>query len=206
LRALKLLAVYDIHPKRVLHVGAHWGDEAQAYKEMGVETLVYVEAIPSVFEKLMENLAGYPGYYGYCAVCSDVSGAPIEFHVSSNAGGSSSFLGLGNHAKLYPKIHYVETLNLTSTTVDELKAEHCDDVQFDMLVLDTQGAELHVLRGATSLLGQVKSLSIEVSEDPLYEGGCTLEQVTAFVRSFGFRLRHVQINSKGWGDALFVRP
>jgi FkbM family methyltransferase len=205
LRALEQLNVYGVHPRRVLHIGAHNGEEAKDYRAMGVQTVVFVEAIPQIFERLTRTLESYPEYRGICAVCSDVTGAPIDFHVSSNDAGSSSFLGLGNHAKLYPRIHYVETLKLTSTTADDLAAAHCADVAFDTLVLDTQGAELHVLRGATSVLGQITSLVAEVSEEPLYEGGCAFEEVIAFVRPFGLRLRQVNLNRKLWGNALFLK-
>jgi FkbM family methyltransferase len=202
---LQQLSVYGIRPKRVLHIGAHYGDEAKDYRAAGVETVVYVEAIPWVFEKLIRNLADFPGYQGICAVCSDVTGPSLDFHVSSNEGGSSSFLGLGRHRELYPKIRYTETLKLKSTTADDLMAARCPGVEFDTLVLDTQGSELHVLKGARSLLGQITSLVSEVSEDALYEGGCSLEEVIAFVRPLGFRLRRLVLNDKLWGNALFVK-
>jgi FkbM family methyltransferase len=201
---LKLLLSYDITPQGLLHIGANTGKEAEKYRSRGVRDVVFVEAAPDVFAQLMQNLAAYPGYRGIRAVCSDKPGVPLDFHVASNAGASSSFLGLGNHAKLYPDIRYVETLKLISTTADELAASQCSDIAFDMMVLDTQGSELHVLRGATSLLSRLTSLYVEVSEEPLYEGGCTFDEVMAFVRPFGFRLKHIEMNPRGWGNALFV--
>lgn len=204
MHALKLLSGYDLHPKSILHIGAHWGQEAPAYFASGIERAVFVEAIPAVFEKLEENIAPYPGFRGIQALCSDVNGAEVQFNVSSNAGGSSSMLGLGNHATLYPEVRYVETLKLTTTTADALVAQCCPGEQFDLLVLDTQGAEMHVLRGARGILRSTTALWVEVSEEPLYENGCTFDEVTAYVRNCDFRLRHVHINKQGWGDALYV--
>jgi FkbM family methyltransferase len=204
LHALKQLAIYGIYPKSILHIGAHWGQEAPFYNSRGVERVLFVEAIPSIFERLKKNISRFPGFDGVLAVCSDVTGATVEFNVSSNDGGSSSMLELGNHANLYPDISYVETLSLETITADDLVAQHSDSPEFDLVVLDTQGAELHVLRGATDVLRNAKALWIEVSEEPLYEGGCTFEEVTAYVRQFGFRLRSVLINKQGWGDALYV--
>lgn len=204
LHPLKLLAGYDLRMKNILHIGAHTGQEAPFYKALGIENVVFVEAIPTVFEKLQKNLAAYPAYKGINAVCSEESGKEVQFNVSSNEGGSSSMLGLGNHARLYPEISYVETLTLQTVTADDLVAEQCGDAAFDFVVLDTQGAELHVLRGATNILGRAKALWIEVSEEPLYEGGCTFDEVSSYVRKFDFRLRHVNINRQGWGDALYV--
>ena len=204
--ALKYLKEFGIRPERLFHIGGHRGDEAAAYKERGAQTVVFVEAIPELFKALEQNLLPFPEFHAVCAVCSDVTGAEVDFHVSSNDGGSSSLLGLGNLPKFYPRIQYVETLRLKTTTADDLRAAQFQDIQFDTLVLDVQGAELYVLRGATTLLDQARALCIEVSEDELYEGGCTLDQVIAYVRPFGFRLRFVQLNSKLWGDALFVKP
>lgn len=201
---LKLLSAYDLRMKTILHIGAHTGQEAASYKALGVEKVVFVEAIPAIFEKLQKNLSAYPGYIGINAVCSEESGQEVQFNVSSNEGGSSSMLGLGNHAIIYPQISYVETLTLQTVTADDLVAEHCGDMAFDYVALDTQGAEMHVLRGATNVLRRAKALWIEVSEEPMYEGGCTFDEVTAYVRTFDFRLRHVNINRQGWGDALYV--
>jgi FkbM family methyltransferase len=204
LHAIKILASYDLQTKSILHIGAHWGQEAPAYSASGVERVVFVEAIPAVFEKLQKNIAPYSAFRAICALCSDVTGSDIEFNISSNEGGSSSMLGLGNHANLYPQISYVETLRLKAITADDLVGEQTPGEKFDLLVLDTQGAEMHVLRGATDILRTVKALWIEVSEEPLYEGGCTFDEVTHYVRQFGFRLRNVHINRQGWGDALYV--
>jgi FkbM family methyltransferase len=205
LHALKLLAIYDLHPKSILHIGAHWGQEAPFYNARGIERVVFVEAIPSIFERLQKNVARFPGFQAVQAVCSDSTGADVEFNVSSNDGGSSSMLALGNHANLYPDISYVETLRLKTITADELVEKEAPGEEFELLVLDTQGAEMQVLRGATNVLRKATALWIEVSEEPLYEGGCTFDEVTAYVRQFDFRLRNVQINSQGWGDALYVR-
>lgn len=165
----------------------------------------FVEPIPHIFAKLQKTLTQYPGYVGIQALCSDVANEWVDFFVSSNDGGSSSMLGLGNHASLYPSISYVETLHLQTSTADNIAKSHFPGTDFDLLVLDTQGAEMHVLRGAVDLLQRSKAAWIEVSEEPLYEGGCTFEEVTAFTRSFGMKLRQVSIGKEGWGDALYVK-
>ena len=206
MHAIKILSAHNgLEVRTLLHIGAHTGQEAGYYKALGVQRVIFVEAIPAIFEKLQENLQKYPNYIGLCALCSSESGAEVQFNVSSNDGGSSSMLGLGNHAELYPDITYVETLTLKTVTADELIATHAPGLQFDLVVLDTQGAEMQVLRGATQILNSAKALWIEVSEEPLYENGCTFEDVSAYVRQYDFRLRHVQINRQGWGDALYVK-
>ena len=73
-----------------------------------------------------------------------------------------------------------------------------------MLVMDVQGAELIVLQGALKTLEQCDAVYLEVSEAPLYEGGCTLEQLIAFLKPLGFRIKWLELNSLNWGNAFFV--
>lgn len=53
--------------------------------------------------------------------------------------------------------------------------------------LDTQGFEMHVLRGASRTLEKTAVLATELSLVPLYEGGATLVNVFAFLEECGFR-------------------
>jgi hypothetical protein len=77
---------------------------------------------------------------------------------------------------------------------------------YDLLVMDVQGAELKVLKGATNLLkDSMIYIWAEVSEEALYEGGCTFSEITAFLNEQGYALRHLAMNYCHYGDALYVR-
>jgi FkbM family methyltransferase len=204
MHVLKMLIHYNIVPRYAFHVGAHNGQEAAFYRSLGIERAVFVEASPITYKLLEANLAKQPGYEAVNALCSYVDGQEVDFHVSSNSGGSSSMLEPGRHLDLYPEISFTEKLRLRTVRADAL-AQRFPDIPFDLMVIDTQGAEMSVLGGAIGLLHTVRILQIEVSETPLYEGGCTFEEVTDFVRQFGFHLRYIQIGPKEWGDALYVR-
>lgn len=70
----------------------------------------------------------------------------------------------------------------------------------DVIKLDTQGAELGVLEGATSILRTVQMMEIEVEFNPLYEGQPLFGDVDAFARRHGFvlwRLDHLVHYSNG---------
>jgi F5/8 type C domain/Methyltransferase FkbM domain len=77
----------------------------------------------------------------------------------------------------------------------------------DFVVLDVQGAELRVLRGAAAFLAAptLLGLMIEVSADPLYEGGATYLDLCRHLQPLGFFTRSVEFNEDGWGDAIFTR-
>jgi hypothetical protein len=113
---------------------------------------------------------------------------------------------LGRHAQLYPNIVYERQVELDTTTVDQLVSTDVVAHLPDLIVIDTQGADLKVLRGATTTLKTANSVVVEVSHEPLYEGGSTFMEVLHFLFDQGFRLWRCAFTRRGWGDALFVRP
>ena len=204
--ALKLLEKRGIRPRGVIHVGANIGQEFEAYRHAAVEPVVYVEPIPEMLAALRKTVGDTPGHLVVDAVCAEADGLEVTFNVASNAGGSSSLLQLGRHAELYPNIRYVRTLRLTTVTLDSLLARHAPGQSFGLLVADVQGAELRVLKGASGVLGQVGAVFLEVSKLPFYEGGCTYDELVAFLGGYGFKPYHSRFNDRDWGNALFLHP
>ncbi|MDP4024982.1 FkbM family methyltransferase [Methylobacterium sp. NEAU 140] len=190
----------------VLHVGANEGQERHDYEANGASPCLYVEPVDSAFAILKANLAGLPFHSAIQAVCAERAGDAVQFNVASNGGQSSSLFALGAHAEHHPEIVYTGVQRMVTTTVDAIVAEHSPGRVPNLLVVDAQGADLRVLRGATGSLPQIDGVYIEVSEAPLYEGGCTLEEITAFLRGFDLRPRWLQLNDVGHGEAFFCRP
>ena len=68
--------------------------------------------------------------------------------------------------------------------------------------MDVQGAELLVLKGATSLLKSAKAVIVEVSMQPYYEGGVLQPELRDFLRGRGFmEIRRPPDH----GDQLYIR-
>lgn len=197
--------IYDLRafPSSLLHVGANDGDEADLYRRCLLERVLYVEPLPAAFATLNARIAGLPGHRAVQALCSDTDGETVDFNVSSNKGASSSMFPLGYHASVHKDITYTQTLRMTTTTVDTLTAGGAE--RFDVLLLDVQGAEMKVLRGAPRTLANARAVIAEVCEVPLYEGACTFDEVVDFLKPLGFRLKKVEINILRYGDAIFVR-
>ncbi len=114
-------------------------------------------------------------------------------------------LDLGAHAEFYPTVRYAASQRMVTTTVDSL-VDKLKLKQFpNLLVIDTQGADLKVLKGARKILSFIDGVFVEISEEPLYKGGCVHEEITEFLRQFGLRMRWMQLNSNGHGDAFYCR-
>ena len=202
---LDLLRHFHIRPIGLMHVGANTGDEAPDYARERIPTVIYIEPTPVAFSVLQARIAGFPGHHAVQAVCSAVAGESVTFNVASNNAESSSLFDLGNHGILYPEIVYTERLALVTTTVDDIIARAFSDRAPNLLIIDVQGAELLVLRGAEQALKYIDAIYCEVADIRLYEGSCTWPEINAFLHERGFSLKHLALNAHHWGNALFVK-
>lgn len=196
---------FDVPITGLIHVGANRGSEYATYCARTHGPLLYVEAIPELAELVRQRLDPQRPHFMRQAVVSDVAGETVSFHVASNSGGSSSLLAPGRHADLYPQITFEKTLDLVAERLDDVVAERPEETSYNVLVLDVQGAELKVLKGAPELLARVDAVFTEVASEPLYEGGCTFLEVTNLLAEAGLVFRAAEMNAEGWGDAFYSR-
>jgi FkbM family methyltransferase len=173
----------------VIHVGAHKGQERHLYAEHDLD-VVWIEPIPDVYAVLCSNLADHPRQRALQALVTDEDDRDVTLHVSSNDGGSSSILELNLHQDIWPDITYVGELELRSVTLPTLLERQGVGLDsYDALVLDTQGSELLVLRGAQHLLPSFRYVKVEAADFEAYRGCCQLVDIERFMRRHGFR-RH----------------
>ena len=171
----------------VIHVGANSGPERHAYARLGLNVL-WIEPIPEVFATLERNIRAYPRQRAVMALVTDVDGREYDFHVSSNDGLSSSIFDLARHRELWPEVDYAATMKIPGTTLPTLLArEGIDAAGYQALILDTQGSELLVLRGAEPVLRGFEYVKTEAADFESYAGCCLLDEMTAFMASHGFQ-------------------
>ena len=84
----KLVQQFNLEIRGVLHCGASTGQEAEMYNSLGIQKVIWVEAIPKVYEKLVEHIKVYPQNIAINSCLSDVDGQDVEFNISSNDGES----------------------------------------------------------------------------------------------------------------------
>lgn len=199
-----LSSKYKIHPKQVLHIGAHLGEEAEEYYNCGDPVVCWVEANPNVIEKIKQNISFFSNQYVVNFLVTDQDGQEREFHLTNYDGMSSSIFDFDRHPIYSPDTVFVNHLLLKTITISSL----CDiyDLSPDMLCLDIQGAELLALRGAGNVLNNVRWIYTEVSTASVYDGGAQMHEIDAFLEQWGARVEtDLGMHGGTHGDALYIR-
>lgn len=198
-------------PRGVLQVGASYGQEMQWFLDNGIAAGVFIEPLPEPFQHLSRSCLQRPHFVAVNTLCAEESGQKVSFHVASNGGMSSSMLAPANHLKEFDFVRFDQTVELVTNRLDHVigflhangHGHACG--QLDLLYMDTQGAELKVLRGAGALLQTIPYIVTEVTRNRMYDGAPTLAELMAFLEPLGYTLNNVNFDKHHHGDALFVR-
>jgi len=203
----KLIQKHRIQPKGIIHIGASSGQEAKDYFDNGIENVIFFEAIPAVYDKLVRNLNYYPRMIAVNECIGDEDGKKMTFNISNNEAQSSSLLELDYHKTDHPEVYFSHTIPVVTKRIDTWLKEHqLSLTDYDFLNIDLQGAELMALKGIGEELKHVKYAYIEVNKKHEYKDCPLLEDIDAFMWLFDFE--RVQLEWCGgfsWGDAFYLK-
>jgi FkbM family methyltransferase len=185
----------------ILHIGAHTGEEAKSYWELK-KPVIWVEAVPSIFEELKENIRNYPNQVPLNFALGNVQGEQVSFNVSNNDGSSSSIFEFSENGKSLG-IKISDKLNLVMHRLDKVITQK-DSKTHNHWVIDVQGAELLVLQGSGELIKDCNSIFVEVSTWNIYEGGVLWNQLLDFLNLKGFYPLWMP-NDNFHGNMIFLR-
>ena len=198
-----------------IHVGAHRGEEIYDYESLGAKSVVWIEPNPDVFEELqvyLERAESSVESMGFCVAASDTDAGEVDFHIcyGPDAGyltgnkGCSTLLEPGSDQM---KEWHQKTIKVESVRLDTLMKDN--ELSFDdyqILDMDTQGAELMVLKGADEVLKHVKYVTTEATwSNPDYIGGVMFDELSEYLGKYGFEHVETFKHTNDWGDALFVK-
>lgn len=202
-----LFQKYNIKDARVLHVGAHEGQEAEAYHRNGAFIMCFIEANYPVYNRLVEHIKPYKGAMAILECVGDEDGKEVTFKTTNNDGQSSSYLPFGTHSIMHPDVVFIDSKTLQTKTISTIYADnHFADDSFNFLNVDVQGAELLVLKGMKGLLAHFKWVYLEVNKDEVYKGCPLIGELDDYLEQFGFeRVETKWCGNLTWGDALYVK-
>ncbi|SLN33804.1 hypothetical protein TRL7639_01512 [Falsiruegeria litorea R37] len=198
----------------VVHVGAHWGEDAEFYERCGAQTILWVEADPDTYKKLTTAIATRPRTTRHVtenALVSATAGEELTFNRFNGDGASSSiYTSTDTYRERFPHSRETgEVIQMKTCSLPEILARHDIDVTSatrPMLVVDVQGHELSVLKGLGEGLKQFHQCKCEVSRVPMYDGGALFEDIDSHMKAMGFRLashRYMQVPRHG--DVLYIQ-
>lgn len=200
-----LVNKHKLDIKGVLHLGASYGQERNEYDNYCKGDVLWVEAIPEVYEKLKENITPFRNQMAFNACLSNVNGQEIVFNVSNNESQSSSMLELGTHILIHPEVHYIEQITMKTIRADKL-LENYDFSNINFLNVDLQGAEHLAIEGMGDLIKNIDYALLEVNMKETYKGCMLIEDLDYFMMQRGFeRAETGDWVAETWTDALYVR-
>ena len=200
-----LINRYNLKINGVLHLGANEGQERFLYNDLIDGEILWVEAIPFVFDKLKKNIEPFKKQTAIKACVSDVDGKIVVFNISDNEAQSSSMLEFGVHEQIHPNVHFIDCITLTTTRLDTLfNLLERDISKINFLNLDLQGAELLALKGMGKLIKQFDYVLTEINAVHTYKNCALVGEIDEFLNEFT-RVETGELVGGAWSDALYIK-
>lgn len=209
-----LVQKYGIKTKGVVHVGAHWAEEHEEYLAQGIEYFIYIEPCEKAFRVLHEKFHDDENVIRIQRACSDYTGKAIMYTGDNtiNHGQSNSLLRPDKHLQLHPEVAFdgeeEVTVDTLSNLISKLNPPKFGGVawfrNFKLLVMDTQGTEGRVIRGANVILGYFDYVYTEINFDSVYENCTRAEELDLLLHDFERVETGVKVGGM-WSDALYIR-
>ncbi len=185
----------------ILHIGAHFGQEAQFYEDLNLN-VIWIEGDPTTYATLKSGIKSRVNQNSYLALLGNIDSRNVNFYRTSNEGQSSSVYPLVDDLG-FKSVIQEDIISLPMITLDSLFPDE-KLRQYPYWLLDVQGAELLVLKGATRSLRYCKFLEVEVSTFPLYKNQPLFKEVTHYLANYGF-FPIWEPRSRFHGNVIYLR-
>lgn len=169
------------HPKVVFDVGANTGQTVQKWNKFFPKAEYYCfEPVGSTMITLKKNTAKFKNIHYYqCALGAGRKQAEIVLCEDSSL---NSFVDIVKEIGERTEIVQI-------TTLDEIC--HSEAINYiDVLKIDTEGFDIEVLKGATSMLkaNHIKFIQVEAGMNPYNKLHVPLQQFVNFLLPYGYVL------------------
>jgi FkbM family methyltransferase len=176
----------------IIDVGANtgfFGNEIRRSGYMG--EIISFEPLGDAFEKLKETSNSDTSWkvYNYALGAEN---STQQINISANSHSSSILEILDTHTQAEVTASYIGKQEIQIKTLDSVFNDISGKTNEIFLKIDTQGFELNVLKGATSSLSYIKTIQLEMSLLPLYEGQPLYNEIMDFLHSHNYRLIDVE--------------
>jgi FkbM family methyltransferase len=195
-----LVKKYKIKTSGVIHIGAHEGEEVEAYQQIfGMDIPIHLfEPNKKYFEIIKSKYRDSKNIKFYEYGCGEEP-QDLELNIASNDGASSSILEPKLHLEIHPDVEFTSKEVIEVRTLDSFNI-----IDSNFLNIDIQGYELKALKGSLNTLSKIRYIYIEVNKKEVYKNGPLVHEIDTFLEKFGF----IRVSTKyaydtlPWGDAL----
>ncbi|NGO52238.1 FkbM family methyltransferase [Allomesorhizobium camelthorni] len=197
--------------RTIVDVGAYLGATSAWFLRNFPRAHVYpFEPDPRSYDRLRGNVEGVARAHPSDVALSSAKGEAV-FNLGTQGFISSLYSREEERRRYYRRdFTMVDRVPVKTDTLDNLFHE----MTIDVLKLDTQGAELDILRGGEGLLkrGAVSIIVTEFFFIQHYAGVPLLDSVWSYLRQFGYEIYNLFKGSQAangqirYGDAIFVSP
>lgn len=209
----KILELHHQTPiKKIMHLGAHIGNEIEFYKDLNPDIIYWFEPNPELISDLKHNVFKYNEIEQkvFDVAVSDKN-EEIDFNLiysddMSNTG-CSSIMELKYHSIQYPHIKKIKTVKVSAVNIDDFLIKNNLETDFDYINMDIQGSEYNVLSTSQILFNETnfRIFQIETSKAEMYEGQKLEIDVINLMSQKGYERVYYHEWSHNWGDSLFLK-
>lgn len=194
--------LYNFDVKGIIHVGAHIGQEHNEYKSTFGDSIKthWFEPLPDTYNTLVDNLKHDDLAKTYNLALGEYVGTSTIYIDTENGGQSSSILKPAKHKDIFTHINFEKTIEVEVAKLDDFNISDCN-----MLVLDVQGNEHNVLKGAKNTLNNIDYLFTEFNTVEMYEDNPSLDDLDKILTPLGFERTQTWYTDSFWGDAFYIR-
>jgi FkbM family methyltransferase len=201
---------HNAHPKKVLHIGAHEGEEAAIYKKNGISHCIWFEANTALMEKLKKNTQSFDMEQCLLPYALWNENAVMDFHISNNTQ-CSSLYEFNTHAQHYPEINFSTIEKIPVYRLDFLinsQPQILPWTDFNFINIDTQGSELPILKGLGKFINaeSLHGIYLEINSEHLYSNISLVAEIDEFLAQHNFhRVLTKWWGNQGWGDGFYLK-
>lgn len=189
--------------KGIIQIGAHVGQEVPELIEL-TENILLFEPQKNIFNRLLKNIEKYSSIQTENFALGNTDYSKMEMFIADdNEAQSSSLLEPYKHLEQYAKCGFSSKENVKVTSINHYFKNK--NFNYNFFVIDTQGYELEVLKGATNYLKDVDFILTEVSNEELYKKCVLIDELDCFLKLYGFKRIEIDWEGKTWGNAIYCK-
>ncbi|MEB3265251.1 MAG: FkbM family methyltransferase [Cyanobacteriota bacterium] len=180
----------------ILEIGAHDGSHTLRFlKTFAAPTIHCFEPEPRALERWHRALEGASGVHMHPVAVGEQVGTACFYRSSGQHPGpdgkpmaqgwdySGSLRAPRRHLELYPAVSFDRTMEVPVVSIDHWIQDQ-DIAKVDLLWMDVQGAEADVFRGMVKTQPNVRLIYTEYSNEELYEGQPSLDELMALLPDY----------------------